>query len=68
MPDIEFIRAEIERMLVQVQRQRREIMQLQRAGISTASAETLLQRMLNKIDDQGPVTQQASAVRVTVGA
>jgi hypothetical protein len=38
-------------MLVQVQRQRREIMQLQRAGIPTASAETLLQRMLNKIDD-----------------
>jgi hypothetical protein len=51
MPDIEFIRAEIERMLVQVQRQRREIMQLQRAGIPTASAETLLQRMLNKIGD-----------------
>jgi hypothetical protein len=51
MPDIEFIRAEIERMLVQVQRQRREIMQLQRAGIRTASAETLLQRMLNKIGD-----------------
>jgi hypothetical protein len=51
MPDIEFIRADIERMLVQVQRQRREIMQLQRAGIPTASAETLLQRMLNKIGD-----------------
>jgi hypothetical protein len=51
MPDIEVIRAEIERMRVQVQRQRREIMQLQRAGIPTASAETLLQRMLNKIDD-----------------
>ena len=51
MPDIEFIRAEIERMLVQVQRQRREIMQLQRAGIPTASVETLLQRMLNKIGD-----------------
>ena len=51
MPDIEFIRAEIERMLVQVQRQRREIMQLQPAGIPTASAETLLQRMLNKIGD-----------------
>jgi hypothetical protein len=54
MPDIEFIRGEIERMRVQVQRRRREIMQLQRAGIPTASAEsaeTLLQRMLNKIDD-----------------
>jgi hypothetical protein len=51
MPDIQFIQKEIERMRVQVQRQRREIMQLRRAGISTASAETLLQRMLNKIDD-----------------
>jgi hypothetical protein len=51
MPDIQFIQKEIERMRVQVQRQRREIMKLQRAGISTASAETLLQRMLNKIDD-----------------
>ena len=34
MPDIQFIQKEIERMRVQVQRQRREIMQLQRAGIS----------------------------------
>jgi hypothetical protein len=51
MPDIEFVRGEIERMRLQVQRRRREIIQLQRAGISTASAETLLQRMLNKIDD-----------------
>ena len=51
MPDIEFVRGEIERMRVQVQRQRREITQLQRAGISTTSAEALLDRMLNKIDD-----------------
>jgi hypothetical protein len=50
MPDIEFIRGEIERMRVQVGRHRREILQLQRAGASTASAETLLQRMLDKID------------------
>jgi len=38
-------------MRVQVGRQRKEILQLQRAGIATASAELLLQRMLAKIDD-----------------
>jgi hypothetical protein len=50
MPDIEFVRSEIERVRVQVGRQRREILQLQKAGISTAAAEALLQRMLDKID------------------
>ena len=50
MADIKFIRGEIERMRGQVGRQRREILQLHRAGASTASAETLLQRMLDKID------------------
>ena len=51
MPDIDFVRSEIERMRTQVHRQRREIVQLQQAGISTASAESLLARMLLKIDD-----------------
>jgi hypothetical protein len=41
MPDIEYIRGEIERMRYQVQRQRGEIRQLQRAGIPSASAEAL---------------------------
>lgn len=50
MPDLDFIRREIEHMRVQVGRQRKEILQLQRAGISTASAELLLTRMLAKID------------------
>jgi hypothetical protein len=50
MPDVEFIRAQIERMRMQVHRQRGEIRQLQRAGIPTASAEALLDRMLNSID------------------
>ncbi len=50
MPDIEYIRAEIERMRIQVHRQRGEIRQLQRAGISTTSADALLDRMLNNID------------------
>ncbi len=51
MPDLDFIRREIEHMRVQVGRQRREILQLQRAGICTASAELLLSRMHSKIDD-----------------
>jgi hypothetical protein len=50
MPDLNFIRAEIERMRVQVGRQRKGILQLQRAGISTASAELLLARMHTTID------------------
>ncbi len=50
MPDIDVIRNEIEQMRTQVGRQRKEILQLQRAGIPTASAEALLQRMLDKID------------------
>jgi hypothetical protein len=45
------VRSEIEHMRVQVGRQRKEILQLQRAGISTASAELLLARMHAKIDD-----------------
>jgi hypothetical protein len=47
---LDHIRSEIEHMRMQVSRQRKEILQLQRAGISTASAEALLQRMLDKID------------------
>jgi hypothetical protein len=50
MPDIEFIRAEIERTRLQVLRHRNEIMQLQRDGLPTTSAQALLQRLLNKID------------------
>ena len=48
---LDHVRSEIEHMRVQVGRQRKEILQLQRAGIRTASAELLLQRMLAKIDD-----------------
>jgi len=40
----------IEHMRVQIGRQQKEILQLQRAGISTASAELLLARMHTKID------------------
>jgi hypothetical protein len=51
MPDIDFIRGEIQRTRLQVLRHRNEIMQLQRAGVSSTSAEALLDRMLTKIDD-----------------
>jgi hypothetical protein len=47
---LEDVRSEIERMRTQIPRQRGEIRQLQRAGLSTTSAEALLERMLNKID------------------
>ena len=50
---LDHVRSEIEHMRVQVGRQRKEILQLQRAGISTASAELLLGRMHAKIDDLG---------------
>jgi hypothetical protein len=47
---LDHVRSEIERMRVQVGRQRKEILQLQRAGIPKASAELLLGRMQAKID------------------
>ena len=45
------VRAKIEHMRRQIHRQRREIRDLQRAGIPAVSAEELLARMLNKVDD-----------------
>lgn len=51
MPDINFVRREIERMHTQVNRQRRDILSLQRSGIPTDSAEALLQRMLDRVDE-----------------
>jgi hypothetical protein len=48
---LDHVRSEIEHMRIQVGRQRKEILQLQRAGISTAAAELLLRRMHAKIDD-----------------
>ena len=50
MPDNEYIRGEIDRMRIQVHRQRGEIKQLQRLSIPTASAEALLDRMLANIE------------------
>jgi hypothetical protein len=51
LPNIDYIRNEIDRMRVQVYRQRKDILQLQRAGIPTASAELLLARMHTKLDE-----------------
>jgi hypothetical protein len=48
---LDHVRSEIERMRLQVHRQRGDIRKLQHAGIATASAEALLQRMLGRIDD-----------------
>jgi hypothetical protein len=47
----ETIRAEIEYMRRQIQRQRKDIQSLQRAGISTNSADELLGRMHLKVDE-----------------
>jgi hypothetical protein len=47
---LDHVRNEIEHMRRQIQRQRKEIQTLQRAGISTVSAEALLQRMQDKVD------------------
>jgi hypothetical protein len=45
------IRSEIEHMRRQIHRQRGEIRDLQRAGISNVSADELLARMLAKVDE-----------------
>jgi hypothetical protein len=50
MPDLPYLRAEIEHMRRQMTRQRREIRDLERAGIPTKAAEELLDRMLAKVD------------------
>lgn len=50
MPDLDYVRREIERMRIQMGRQRKEILQLQRAGLGTASAEALLSRMEAKVE------------------
>jgi hypothetical protein len=51
MPTLEYIRSKIEHMRTQISRQRKEILQLQRAGIGTASAVALLSRMQAKVDE-----------------
>lgn len=50
MPDLNYIRAELAHMRIQVIRQKRGIRELEEAGISTVSALALLQRMEAKIE------------------
>jgi hypothetical protein len=50
MPDLQYLRGEIEHMRRQLHRQRRDIKDLQHAGIASRSAEELLERMLAKVD------------------
>ena len=49
--DLSIIRADIEQRRYQISRQRKEVLDLQRAGISTKPAEELLARMLTKVDE-----------------
>ena len=51
MPDIDFIPADIEHRRRQVLRLRGDIRELQHSGISSTSAEALLDRMLSKIEE-----------------
>jgi hypothetical protein len=48
---LEDIRAEIAQRRLRVERQRKELRNLQRAGISAVPAEELLTRMLTKVDE-----------------
>ena len=48
---LDAIRAEIEYMRRQIQRHRKDIRSLERAGISTKSTEELLACMLSKVDE-----------------
>ena len=48
---LDALRRDIAYRRQQVLRQRREILELQRLGLSSAPAEELLQRMLDKIDE-----------------
>jgi len=49
--NLDHIKAEIARMRVQIKRQQRDILDLQRAVIPTSSAIALLERMRNKTDE-----------------
>ena len=49
--NLDHIKAEIARMRVQIKRQQRDILDLQRAGIGTANAIALLERMQNRVDE-----------------
>jgi hypothetical protein len=47
---LQFICAEIERLHLQIRRQQKEVLTLQRSGVGTASADLLLPRMQASVD------------------
>ena len=47
---LQFMCAEIERLRLQIRRQQKEVLTLQRSGVGTASAELLLARMQASVD------------------
>jgi hypothetical protein len=47
---LQFICAEIERLCLQIRRQQKEVLTLQRSGVGTASPELLLARMQASVD------------------
>jgi hypothetical protein len=47
---LQFICAEIERLRLQIRRQQKEVLTVQRSGVGTASAELLLARMQASVD------------------
>ena len=47
---LQFICAEIERLHLQIRRQQKEVLTLQRSGVGTASADLLLSRMQASVD------------------
>jgi hypothetical protein len=62
------IKAEIARMRVQIKRQQRDILDLQKAGIPTKLAEALLERMFNTVDQLiGERNHFSAEALVTVG-
>jgi hypothetical protein len=68
MTSIEFIRAEIERLRVQIRRQQEDVLTLQRSGRSTGSAEVLLERMrasINALCKKRDWMQQESRMAAT---
>jgi hypothetical protein len=50
---LQFIFAEIERLHLQIRRQQKEVLTLQRSGVGTVSAELLLARMQASVDARG---------------
>ena len=66
MPSVEFIRGEIDRMRNRVNRKRREIKQLRHAGISTTSADALLDGMRKKVNDLCTERDRLTRERVRV--